>query len=46
MFAGTGAPFTTEMDKDVTFAVGRGYVELNFHNIAKVRVVYFSEETR
>jgi len=45
-FAGTGGPFTIEMDKDVIFFVGRGHVELNFHKIAKVRVVYFSEETR
>jgi hypothetical protein len=44
-FAGSTEPFTVPQGDD-TFSVGQGYVELNFHDIAKVRVVYFSEEKR
>lgn len=39
-FAGSAEPFTVEEGED-TFAVGEGYVELNFHKLATVRTVYF-----
>lgn len=43
-FAGA-EPFTVEQGED-TFSIGQGYVELNFHKIATVRVVYFCEQSR
>jgi hypothetical protein len=45
-FKGTDRPFTVDVEKKVVFSVGRGYVELNFHESATVRVVYFSEKPR
>jgi len=47
-FAGRSKPFSVvpEADKKAVFSVGLGYVELNFHDDAKVRVVYFSQESR
>jgi hypothetical protein len=39
-FAGVAEPFNVEEGED-TFSIGEGYVELNFHKIATVRVVYF-----
>lgn len=45
-FRGTDRPFTVEWEKGVIFSVGQGYVELNFQQIAKVRVLYFSEQPR
>jgi hypothetical protein len=44
-FAGAADPFTVEQGED-TFSVGEGYVELNFHNIATVRTVYFYAPSR
>ena len=45
-FAGTAEPFEVKWEKESMFSVGRGYVELNFQQIAIVRVVYFSEKPR
>ncbi|HEY6127303.1 MAG TPA: hypothetical protein VIW23_03890 [Candidatus Acidoferrum sp.] len=44
-FAGKSAPFDVEQT-DGKFSVGEGYVELNFHEIARVRVVYFAQEEK
>jgi hypothetical protein len=44
-FAGNTPPFTVPQGDD-TFFVGEGYVELDFHKITTVRVVYFSGQPR
>jgi hypothetical protein len=45
-FMGNAAPFKVK-EKEGTFSVGQGYVELDFQKqLATVRVVYFSENPR
>ena len=45
-FSETAAPFETKWGKNSVFSVGCGYVELNFEQLALVRVVYFSSKPR
>jgi hypothetical protein len=45
-FGGAAEPFEVKWEKESVFSIGQGYVELNFQKIAKVRVVYFSEQPR
>jgi len=45
-FARNSEPFKVEWEKEVTFSVGQGYVDLNFHTTASVRVIYFSDHLR
>jgi len=52
-FRGNEGPFTftvqgkNKQEKNkIVFSIGKGYVELNFKNIATVRAVYFSQHSR
>tara|TARA_R110001583_G_scaffold116155_1_gene266746 strand:- start:2039 stop:2686 length:648 start_codon:yes stop_codon:yes gene_type:complete len=40
-FRGKAEPFSVARGEDVTFFVGKGYVDLNFQQSAKIRVLYF-----